>query len=267
MKMPPYSQPLQQETGIQPGASTRPPPKSSAGRTALKWVLGVLLAIVLIATLAAFVASRTTDRSNAEATIHAMHAPLLSLPFIEDELRAYDPAFYEFLSSPEFASQVYDNPDLIQDYVDQIPQTDPELVEQADNIFDGYSSMVTVLGSEGHDETGPPLTILVIAVIVLAVPFVLLCRGAGRLVGPGIVLAIASWPFLALALITRSYMNRAIAEAMAEVDTQFKELLTETLEQFAAGLLDVAVSIYGIFSLLALVLLIAGVTTKSVLNR
>ncbi len=214
----------------------------------LKWVFAVCFTIVLFLTLVTAVMYQASGRSQAEHTIEAMMEPVLANPQFHSGLSVLSPEFLAYLEDPDFASAVYEDPEVLRQGIDSIPDD----LKTTLNII---SIPMTFLGSQAHSDYRGVLMVLTVISLVLGLLVTVFSRRLGRLVSPGICTALAAWVPLAAVLALRSSLAGWLSSSPGGGE---QDVVAAAMRSLAEGILNQAVSLFGIFSFLSLLLLISA---------
>lgn len=247
------------------------PFRGSHARTDLKWVFGLPFTLWLALFLTALSLFLVTGRDNATGTIAAMQQQILAEPQLIGDLPVKAPDLYAFLASPGFADAVYENPGLMQEKIDAIPdyppgpQVSPEAQDEEAGAGRGspgaglrqtlglYSAPVKLLGNNIHATAGAFLTVLLALLLVTGIPYLLLSRRLGRLVSLGTSTAVASLPVLGLLLLFDARVAAWMTESrQATGEEEGKRMIASVMEPFVEGVLGTALSTYRLFALVAI---------------
>lgn len=235
--------------------ATTYPEGGNSWRTGFKWVSGIFFTLTLIFFLTSLTLFQTNSPAQAKNTISELTIPLLSDSELAAGIAEIDPDLLAYLESPEFANSVYEDPASFRQMIDELPQIPGAPGEELNATLYTVSLAATLLGKPLHDWIGLELALLGALVLAAGAALVLLCRGLGRLSGPGACIAIASWLPLVAAVVVRSRLKSII---LPEADAGMQATLKQTIKLLAESLLNRGVSLFGWASLLALVLLLAA---------
>lgn len=236
-------------------------------RTNLKWVFGLPFTFWLGLFLVALSLFLATGQENATTTISAMQEQILAEPQLTGDLPRTAPDFHALLASPEFATTVYENPEIFQEKIDAIPDYPPGTeASQAGEAADGrgspgaglrqmlnfYSAPVKLLNNNVHATSGAIMTVMIALLLVTGIPYLLLSRRLGRLVSLGTSTAIASWPLFGLLTLMDVRIMAWLTESrQATGEEQGKSIAADVLQPFVEGVLGTALSTYRFFALVA----------------
>ena len=229
-----------------------------------------------------------TSSGDAERTISAMNQPVLAQPRLMRDLSLASPELSGFLTSPDFAAQVYNNPSLLQQKIDAIPDSlEPSQNAAAAEAGSGVSQATATAsgasgtgGSQGsgikaalsiyslpvaatsggvHRVLRVFLFLLLGALVLFGAPFICFSRGLGRLVSAGVSFAAASWLPLLWFMAWNRGLSGWISQAPVAGGDQ-RQLISDAMRPWVGNFLGEALTIYRLASFLALVLLVtAGV--------
>lgn len=244
--------------------------RESHARTDLKWIFGLPFTLWLGLFLAALSLFLATGRENATETIAAMQERILAQPQLTGDLPRTAPDFYAFLASPEFATAVYENPGLMQEKINAIPdyppgeQVRPEAQDEESAAGRGspgaglrqtlgfYSTPVKLLNDGVHTTSGAIITVLLVLLLTTGIPYLLLSRRLGRLVSAGMSTAIVSWPTLGLLALLDTRIAAWLAQSrQASGEEEGKRIIADIMQPFVDGVLGTALSTYRLFALMA----------------
>jgi len=224
-------------------------------RVDLKWVFAIPFTIMLVMTLVVLTMFQATGKSNAESTISASMQPLLSDPQFRAELSQMDPEVLLWLESPAFASAVYEDPDEFKNRIDSLPESPGGEGEGLVGVLSFLSGPISLFSSPVHTGFVGVLIGFSILSLIFGSLTVTFSRRLGRLVTPGICLALASWLTLPVVYGLREAVSSSIS---SDSDGPEEQILTDSLAAMAEGVLDQAVSVYGLFAFISILLLIGA---------
>ncbi len=259
-------------------------------RSDLKWVFGISFTISLAAFLLVLAFFQFTSGGEAQRTINAMNQPVLAQPQLMRDLSLAAPDLSSFLTSPDFAAQVYNNPSLLKQKIDAIPDSlGPSQTAAAD--ASGGESQTAAAAGIGASQTGDSLGsgvkaalgvyslpvaatngvvhrvlkvflfLLLAALVIFGAPFIYFSRGVGRLVSAGVSFAVASWAPLLWFIAWNRGLSGWISQAPAAAGDQ-RQLISDVMRPWVGNFLGEALSVYRLAAFLALALLVAaGVAT------
>ncbi len=217
-------------------------------RAVLKWAFSIGFTIVLFLSLVMAVMYQASGRSQAEHTIEAMMAPVLASPQFRSDLSVFTPGLLAYLEAPAFASAVYEDPEVLRQGIDGTP----------DNLRTTLyiiSMPMTFLDSQAHSDYGEILMVLVVISLGLGLLAAAFSRRLGRLVSPGICMALAAWIPLVTVLALRSGLAGRLSSGAGGGE---EDVVAAATRYLAESILNQAVSLFGIFSFLSLLLLISA---------
>lgn len=241
-------------------------------RADFKWIFGIIFTLVLIFALLMLAMFQATGRGSAERTISAMRQAIVSDTALRDQLSLASPDILTFLESPDFSSRVYDDPAYLQRKIEAIPSgTQPppgvpdgagspqEAVQSARALLEIYIMPMSFLSAGVHSFFRGVLIALVILAALAAAPFILLSRGLGRAVSAGVSIAVASWgPFLFFRLLKGRTLGWTPEKNGSGDSFEQRRAIEEGVNQFAQSIVAASLSVYTLFSMLALMLLLAA---------
>lgn len=255
-------------------------------RSDLKWVFGIPFTISLAAFLLVLTFFQFTSDGEAQRTINAMNQPVLAQPQLMRDLSLAAPDLSSFLTSPDFAAQAYNNPSLLKQKIDAIPDSLGSSQTAAAGAGGGESQTAAGAGigvSRTGDSQGSGikaalgvyslpvaatsggvhrvlrvfLFLLLGALVLFGAPFICFSRGLGRLVSAGVSFAVASWVPLFWFMAWNRGLSGWISQAPAASGDQ-RQLLSDAMRPWVGNFLGEALSVYRLASFLALVLLVAA---------
>ncbi len=257
-------------------------------RIDLKWLFGIPFTVILALTVAVLAMFMATASDNAQQTIAAANEPILAEQQFMGDTTTVAPGMTNFLQSPDFAQTVYENPSALDAEIDAIPNgpvlppsPDDGTIANGSVSPDGSTFGTGPMGqSEGpaqgtktmlkfytiplkffsggvHQALGGILAVLTVLLAALGIPYIIFSRRFGKMISPGISLAIASWgPFLLL-VFTRGAFNNWLPDSGGLVAGQ-EQLLRQVMKPLASGILDPVYSVYLAAVILSVVLLAAA---------
>jgi hypothetical protein len=258
--------------------TARPPELKPARqwRVDLKWVFGVPFTLVLAMALAMLAMFQATGREQAQQTIVKANQSIFDQQQFLQDTRLYAPQLMSFLESPDFARIVYDNPEALEAQVNAIPDdAGMPPVPTGDNplaganvdqngpangiktMFSVYGIPLKVMSGSVHQALGGMLIVWGILLVLLGAAFIGFSRRLGRMVSPGVSLAIASWlPFLILGVV-RAATGRW-AEAGSTLTEESDRAVRAVMSPLLYGMIDPALSVYRMGAFLSVLLLVGA---------
>lgn len=226
-------------------------------RVGFKWIIAIAFTLVMLVFLMSLTAYQATGRSASIVTIDALKEPVLVYAERYDDLLASYPEFYEYFQDPGFAADAYDDPESLRSRIDAIPDAGDSSVEDLKTSIENVSMLVTFFSSGVHSILGVVVLVLGVVLVALGIPLVMLSRRAGRLAAPAICLAVASWVPLVI-VATGAGSSGWIARATAAQSSEEAEVVNIVMAKFVDILMERALSIFGLTSFLALMLLLGA---------
>lgn len=264
----------------EPPTQAKPDGKSGAAhwRVDLKWVFGIPFTIVLGLTLVVVAFFSVTSRDNSVDTIAAMQKTLLSRPELVAEINAGAPQLAALINSPDFARLVYEDPAVLDSAIAAIPDASQvaavaeaqggpaDAASEVGNMkaaVQTYSLPVRFLNAGVHEGLGAVITVQLLFLLLTGIPFLLLSRRTGRLVSPGVSLALASWLPLLVLSFTHQGVLRNIDETQASLGGGEESVVTQAaidaVRPFVDGAFGPAIATYQLFAFISIGLLtVAG---------
>lgn len=240
-------------------------------RADFKWIFGIIFTLVFIFALLMLAMFQATGRESAERTLSAMRKSIVSETGIRDQLSVVAPDILSFLESPDFSSRVYDDPAYLQRKIEAIPSgTQPvsltpetagalQEAQSARSFLEIYITPMSFLSAGVHSFFRGAFIILLILSALAAAPFILLSRGLGRAVSAGVSMAVASWgPFLFFSLLEGRRLGWTPEKNGSGDSYEQRRAIEEGANQFAQSLVDASLSVYTLFAMLSLILLLGA---------
>ncbi len=264
-------------------------------RVDLKWVCGIPFTFFLLLAVAVLAMFQATDREHAEQTIAAANQPLVTRSPFTAEARTAAPQLMAFLDSPDFARTIYDDPGALEAQIDAVPdpagmaqppagadaQTQPsagaevqaQLSEAGDSsqvqgmksLLRFYAAPLQIMSVNVHETLGAMLTVLIVLLALFGIPYIALSRRVGRMVSPGVSLAIASLgPFALVGFIKGAFDNWVATGGVSAAANE--QTIREIIQPLGAGLIEPVFSVYRTAVIVSLLLLVVAGLIKLALK-